>query len=236
MSGDLLVELRGVTKDYGGLRPLRVQSLELHSGASVAVLGFDAPMSEVLVNLITAAQLPDLGDVRVFGSSTRSIGDVDQWVRALDQFGLVSERAVLVDQLTAEQNLAMPISLEVENMSPALRSDVHRIASEVALSDDELRSATGELKSASRLRLRLGRALAARPRVLLAEHPNAQLKSDEFAAFAADFKKIVAERDLAALVTTADASFATAVADQVLTLQPATGVLTEMPRWRRWFS
>ena len=37
-SGDPLVELRGVTKDYRGLRPLRVQHLLLHPGESIALV------------------------------------------------------------------------------------------------------------------------------------------------------------------------------------------------------
>jgi ABC-type sugar transport system ATPase subunit len=68
--GELLVELTEVTKDYRGLRPLRIKHLELRAGETVALLGVDAVMSEVLVNLITGAQLPDSGDVTVFGRST----------------------------------------------------------------------------------------------------------------------------------------------------------------------
>jgi ABC-type sugar transport system ATPase subunit len=98
---DLLIELAGVTKDYRSLRPLRVQHLSLHEGESIALLGFDAAMAEVLVNLITGAQLPDEGEVRVFGRPTTSITAVDDWVTELDRFGLISTRAVLVDQFTA---------------------------------------------------------------------------------------------------------------------------------------
>ena len=47
---------------------------------------------------------------------------------------------------------------------------------------------------------------------------------------------IVAARDLATLVITADRTFACAVAPDVLTLQPATGHLTASAGWRRWFS
>ena len=78
-------------------------------------------MSEVLVNLITGAQLPDSGEVRIFGRPTTSITGVDDWVAELDRFGLISERAVLVDRFTALQNLALPLSLEIEHPPPALQ-------------------------------------------------------------------------------------------------------------------
>jgi ABC-type transporter Mla maintaining outer membrane lipid asymmetry ATPase subunit MlaF len=235
-SGDVVVALRGVTKDYHGLRPLRVQALDLRQGQALALLGFDAAMAEVLVNLITGANLPDTGEVRVFGRATSEITDADDWVRTLDQFGLISERAILVDQFTAEQNLAMPLSLEIDELSPALRAQVRALAADVSLAQSELRMRTGELSAASLVRLRLGRALALGPRVLLAEHPNATLSSGEAPVFAADLARIINARRIAALILTADHTFAHAVADEVLTLEPATGVLKASSGWRRWFS
>lgn len=235
-AGEVLVELIGVVKDYRGLRPLRVERLTLRAGESIAVLGFDAAMSEVLVNLITGAQLPDIGDVKVFGRSTRSVGDVNDWVADLDQFGLISDRALLVERFTAAQNLALPLSLEIDEMPARLRAMVHELAAEVGLTSDELAATTDSLTPAAQLRLRLGRALALSPRVLVAEHPNASLTRNDASRLVADFARITAARRLASLVITADATFASAVADQVLTLQPATGALKAIPGWRRWLS
>src|SRR5262245_40583946 len=48
--GEPLVELRAVRKDYRGLRPLRVEHLDVHEGQSIALLGFDQAGAEVLVN------------------------------------------------------------------------------------------------------------------------------------------------------------------------------------------
>jgi putative ABC transport system ATP-binding protein len=233
---ELLVELRGVTKDYHALRPLRIQHLALHAGESIALLGIDGAMSEVLVNLITGAQLPDEGEVRVFGRATSSVTAVEQWVTDLDRFGLVSERAVLVEQFTAEQNLALPLSLEVEDMPESLRADVHRLAIEVGLATDELSRPTAELSPTALLRLRVGRALAMRPRVLLAEHPNASLSRGESSSLARDFARIVFDRGLASLIMTVDATFASLATPHVLEFQPATGALTKQSTFRRWFS
>ena len=236
MAGDPLIEITGVTKDYGGLRPLRVQRLTVNEGESVALLGFDAARAEVLVNLITAAQLPDQGEVRVFGRLTTSITAVDDWVTELDRFGLISARAVLVDQFTAEQNLALPLTLEVENLLPTIRSEVNVIAQEVGLTADELATATGSLSPLAQHRLRLGRALALRPRILLAEHPTAQLYGEDSRIFAVQVSHVTEQRGIAALVMTTDPALRS-VADRVLELQPSTGLLSEQGLgWRRWFS
>jgi putative ABC transport system ATP-binding protein len=230
-----LVELRAVSKDYRGLRPLRVSSLALHQGESLALLGFDQVTAEILVNLVTGAILPDAGEVIVMGRPTSSIDHANDWVETLDQFGLLSERAVLLDQLTAEQNLAVPLSLELDALPTEVRTRVNRLAHEVGLADADLQTPLSSLSAAKRLRVRLGRALALDPRVLLAEHPNASLSHAEVPSFAADLAQVAAARRLALLVLTADQAFARAVAGRVLTLQPATGEL-KRAGWRSWFS
>lgn len=235
-SGEPLVALRGVTKDYRGLRPLRISSFDLHAGQSVALLGFDEVTAELLVNLVTGAILPDAGEVTVMGRSTSSIQHADDWVATLDQFGLLSERAVVLEQLTAEQNLAVPLTLELDDLPAGIGDAVARIAEEVGLSEAQLRQPLATLSAAARLRVRLGRALALDPRVFLAEHPNAALPKEAVIAFAADLARVVTDRRLASLVITADSAFARAVTDEVLTLQPATGELKRAPRWRSWLS
>lgn len=233
---EVLVQLRKVTKDYRSLRPLRVESLDLHDGQTLALCGFDRMTAEILVDLITAAIVPDSGEVTVFGQLTTAIADREAWLQTLDQFGLLTERAVLVEQFTVEQNLTIPYSLSVENLSPDLRARVAALAEEVGFTRSDLSRQSGVLPPSGRLRLRLGRALAMNPKVLLAEHPNATLAPEDATRFGADLKRIVNGRGIAALVLTADQDFARAAADEVRVLHPATGTLKSSSGWRRWFS
>lgn len=233
-AAEVVVELQRVSKDYQSLRPLRVEQLTLPRGRSIALVGFDEAMAAVLTDLITGATVPDTGDVIVFGTPTTAISDGDAWLRLLDRFGLLSERAVLVDQFTAEQNLMLPLTLDLEGAPEEIRQRVRRLAVEVGLRADELQRPPGALPPLSRQRVRLARALALEPEVLLAEHPNAPLSADDTPLFAADLSRIIAARRLSAIVVTADRAFAAAVADDVLTLQPATGVLKAVSGWRRW--
>ena len=62
------VQITGVRKNYGGLRPLRIaRFLTSQSGERVAITGIDATAAEMVVNLVTGASVPDEGEVRVFG-------------------------------------------------------------------------------------------------------------------------------------------------------------------------
>jgi ABC-type transporter Mla maintaining outer membrane lipid asymmetry ATPase subunit MlaF len=234
--GNTLIEVRDVVKDFGGLRPLRVQQLDLHERQSLALLGFDQAMAEVLVNLLTGAILPDTGWITVFGQRTSAIADAEAWVQTLDQFGLISERAVMLDQLTTEQNLALPLSLCIESMPADVRERVRDVASEVGLTTAELQSQVAALSPLGRQRLRLGRALALSPSVLLAEHPNAPLSAEDTLAFATTVRQVVRSRRIGSLVLTANPEFAASISSEVLTLQPATGTLKVASPWRKWFS
>ena len=188
-------------------------------------------MAGVFVDLVTAGSLPDTGEVTVFGEPTTSLTDPERWMAMLDRFGLVSERGILMGQMTAEQNLASPLSLQVETMSDELRTSVRRLADEVRIPLSQLSQPLAALPAAPRLRVRLGRALALNPRVLLAEHPTATLSPHEALTIAGDMASIAAGRGIASLVCTADRRFAHAVARRVLTFQPATGEVKPATRW-----
>lgn len=220
------LDISGVIKDYKGLRPLRIGSLSIAPGEQVAVLGLDAASAEMLVNLVTGTTLPDRGEIRVFGELTSAIRDSDAWMTFVDRLGIVSERAVLLDGLTVLQNLAIPFSLDVDPLAPDLKRRAERLAREVGLEPPALEGRVGDLDEPARVRVRLGRALALDPALVLIEHPSASVPRDRVASFGGDIRKILVTRGTAAVTLTADKELAQAIADRALALDPATGRLT----------
>jgi ABC-type transporter Mla maintaining outer membrane lipid asymmetry ATPase subunit MlaF len=222
---DPVLELLQVRKDYGALRPLRMRDLQVVQGHIVALLGLDAAAAEIFVSLATGATLPDEGQVRAFGTDTASIADGDEWMRTLDRFGILSDRAVLLEELTVVQNLAMTLTLDIEPVSHSIRSRIQTLVAELGLPADVLDRQVATLGAAGKLRVRLGRAVALGPDLLLMEHPTATLARDDVPAFAADLRRLAGSRRLTIVAVTADAGFASAITTDVLTLQPATGEL-----------
>ena len=229
------IRVRDVQKDYRALRPLRVRELDVDEGESIALLGFDGGAAEVFVNLLTAATVPDAGRVEIFGRPTVDIQDADTWLSSLDCFGIVSERQVLIDNMTVEENLTMPLTMALHDVESAVHAKVAALAEEVGLSSDLLRRPVTALDAGSRLRVRLGRALAHDPRILLSEHPNASLQAGDLPRFADEYARIVGRRRTTSIVLTADTAFASAVSRRVLAVQPATGELKPLSIWRRLF-
>lgn len=228
-----VLEFAGVSKDYRGLRPLRIAELRVGAGDRIAILGFDQGSAEVFVNIATGATLPDAGEVRVFGRATSAIDDSADWLATVDRFGIVSERAVLLDALTVIQNLAMSFTLDIEPPPDDVRARAEALAREVGLPEAVWSRPVADLDAAGWLRVRVGRAVALDPAVLLLEHASARLARGDVAAVGAQLGAVASARGIALVAATADEAFAEAVAGRVLALEPATGRLRA--RRRSWF-
>jgi ABC-type lipoprotein export system ATPase subunit len=228
-----VIALAGVVKDYRGLRPLRVADLAIQKGERVALGGVDAFAAEALVNLVTGAALPDEGSVNVMGTPTAAIADGDAWLASLDRFGIVTERAVMLEGSTFLQNLALPLSLEIDAIPVEVKRRVEALAAEAGLPVERLGARVGEGSPDERLRAQVARALALDPAVLLLEHPSAALPRERVDRFARDLGALVERRGITALAVTEDAEFAKPFATRWLTVKPATGeVVPARSKWK----
>ena len=141
-------------------------------GRAVALLGFDQAGAEVLVDLITAASLPDSGEVNIFGKPTRSITDPESLAAAARpvRHPERARRAARAAHRRAEPGRSL--SRSKSTSSPAeLHTEVVRLADEVGLDTRRAAAAGRGSRSAAQRAVRLGRALALKPRVLLASIP-----------------------------------------------------------------
>jgi branched-chain amino acid transport system ATP-binding protein len=104
---------------------------------------------------------------------------------------------------------------------------------EVGLAEREWEKPMAALDAVDRLSVRLGRAVALDPGVLLLEHPTASLDRQTVPAVAARVRSVAAGRGAAVIALTADRAFADALGGRILELDPATGKIAERGG-RRW--
>jgi ABC-type transporter Mla maintaining outer membrane lipid asymmetry ATPase subunit MlaF len=233
MASAPVLHIANLRRAYNGLRPLRLNDLTIAEGERVAVSGLDAGAAEVLVNLVTGASIPDEGEVVVFGRSTASISDGDEWLASLDRFGIVTPRAVLLDAATLLQNLAMPVTLDIEPVPPDVAARVAQLARDAGIEERCLDRPIAALDAAVRARAHLARAVALDPVLLIMEHPTAGLAAGEGKAFGDVVASVAAVRTLTTLIISEDVDFSAAAATRRLTLHGATGELK--PSKRRLF-
>lgn len=237
MTGAPLIELRGVVKAYQSLRPLRIAEMVITATDRLALSGLDAGAAEMFVHLVTGASVPDEGTVKVAGRDTREIATDTEWLTSLDRFGIVTHRAVLLDSMSVAANLALPITIAIDPMSPEIRERVQRDAADVGLESAVLDSPVGGLNTEQRLRLHLSRAAANKPEFLLLEHPTAQLENAAAATRAGSVLRALSDaRGFGWLSIGEDEAFADAAGATRLSVTPATGVVARTKSgWRRWF-
>ncbi|MEO8680805.1 MAG: ATP-binding cassette domain-containing protein [Vicinamibacterales bacterium] len=220
-----VVEIKDLVKDHQGLRPLRMRSLTVQAGDIVSIAGLDALTAEVFVNLVTGATLADAGEVSLFGQNTRDILNTTAWLASLEGLAMVSERAVMIEGFTPLQNIAMPITLEVDPIATDVVERATALAREMGLGEALFELPVGRLTPADKMRTHVARALALEPRLLIAEHPTATLPREAVAAFAEGLARVARARGLALVALTADDLFAKALGGRRLALNAATGDL-----------
>jgi ABC-type lipoprotein export system ATPase subunit len=230
-----LIDIRNLEKAVAA-EPLRLARLTVDVRDCVVLSGLDAQGAEMLMHLITGAAVPDAGDVRIDGRSTRDVATDTEWLRSLDRFGLVTNRAVLLEAMSVAANLALPLTLAIEPLAPAIRARVAALGREVGLAPDRLDAKASALSPAERLRVHLARALASEPALLLLEQPTAPLRAgEEGRAFGVLLRGVAGARGLGWLAVSEDPAFARASGGRHLRVQD--GALTPVRRGilGRWF-
>jgi ABC-type lipoprotein export system ATPase subunit len=233
MNATPVLRMSRVRKQYNALRPLRITELTIAAGERVALSGLDAGAAEVLVNLVTGASVPDEGDVAVDGRSTAAIADGDDWLASLDRFGIVSPRAVLLDAVTLLQNLAMPLTLQIDPVPPDAAAAAASLAREAGIGAEWLDRPVAALGHDVKMRAHLVRAVMLAPALLILEHPTATLAKGEGRSFGEAVARVASARALTTLAISEDGEFADAAASRRLALHAASGDLK--PRRRGLF-
>jgi ABC-type transporter Mla maintaining outer membrane lipid asymmetry ATPase subunit MlaF len=227
-----LIEILAVSKHYGEAQPLRVAQLHVAAGDRIAIAGFDAGAAETFMHLVTGAALPDRGEVRIDGRATTEIATDTEWLRSLDRFGIVTERSVLFEGLPVAASLALPLSLSIDPMPPAIRRQVDALAAMADLEPQRLDVPASALSPPERVRVHLARAIAHQPAFVLLERPTDRLAAAaDRRAFGSTLRRASEARQFGWLAITDDDDFVTAAGGQRLALSGATGALTGRARW-----
>lgn len=228
------IEMVGVSRRHAGPIPLRLRHFVVAARDRRVIAGLDRGAAEMFVLLVTGAALPDEGTVRIDGRDTREISTDTAWLASLDRFGIVTERAVLIDKLPIQANVALPLTLSIDPMTDIVRAHVERLADEVGLARARLSAPAASLTAGERLRLHLARALALDPGVLLLEHPTATLgEAPARAAFGETLRAVAEGRGIGWVALSDDVEFAQRSGGERQRLVAETGEVGVEPLWRR---
>src|SRR6201993_2769262 len=170
-----IIEARDLEKSFGPTPALRGASLGVRPGEVVAVMGPSGSGKSTLLHCLAGILVPDTGEVRFEGQRLDTLSDNRRSALRRDQFGFVFQFGQLVPELTAEENVALPLLLSGTRRGPATTA-ARKWFPALGLDGLEHRR-SGELSGGQAQRVALARGLIARPAVLFADEPTGSLDS-----------------------------------------------------------
>jgi len=169
------LEARGVALSFGETPALRGADLTVLAGEIVAVMGPSGSGKSTLLHCLAGILVPDAGEITVLGERIDRLGEARRSELRRDRFGFVFQFGQLVPELTAEENVALPLLLSGVRREPALRR-AREWFGRLGLDGLERRR-SGELSGGQAQRVALARGLVGEPAVLFADEPTGALDS-----------------------------------------------------------
>jgi putative ABC transport system ATP-binding protein len=173
--GSVIIEARDLVLSFGETPALRGADLSVQRGEVLAVMGPSGSGKSTLLYCLAGILVPDSGEVSFDGQRLDTMREEQRSRLRRDRFGFVFQSGQLVPELTAEENVALPLLLGGTHRKEALRG-ARAWFGRLELDGLE-RHRAGEMSGGQAQRVALARGLVAHPDVLFADEPTGSLDS-----------------------------------------------------------
>ena len=201
----------------GEFTALKKINLEIPEGTFVILKGRSGSGKTTLMNLIGTLDDPTEGSIWLDGREIGRMSERERENLRRKELGFVFQSVSLIPSLSVIQNVEFSLRLAGEKDQKVLRSRAEECIKHVGLGN-RMEHMPAELSGGEQQRVAIAKAMAHRPRLLLADEPTAELDSAMAAAVTELFKKMSAEEGVTVLMTTHDAGLMGA-ADMLIELE-----------------
>ena len=201
-----ILEARGVTKVYDtrGVETRAIDAIDLvvEEGECAALAGPSGSGKTTLLNLLGALDEPTAGEVRLDGEYLGGLSPTELSELRLHKLGFVFQAYNLIPVLTARENIDFVMQLQGASANER-RERADELLEEVELADLGDKRPL-EMSGGQQQRVAVARAIASRPRVVLADEPTANLDSGTATRLLELMERLNAERGVTFLFSTHD--------------------------------
>ncbi|MDN3311934.1 ABC transporter ATP-binding protein [Microbacterium oryzae] len=174
-----LLSARALTKSYGATYALAGVDIDLRPGEAVAIMGASGSGKTTLLHVLAGIIAPDSGTVALETRAGRrlvhELPDSERSRLRREEFGFVFQQGLLLPELTAVENVALPLMLTGHPRGEAQEHAARWLAT-LGLAGMESRR-IGQLSGGQAQRVAIARAQATGARVVFADEPTGALDS-----------------------------------------------------------
>jgi phospholipid/cholesterol/gamma-HCH transport system ATP-binding protein len=228
------IHFQNTVKRLLGSPAVHIHDLRIYDQECVVFYGLTEEIAEIITHQITGAYSPEEGNVYIYGTNSREISE-STWFEYVGNFGIYSSSITFRERSSIGENIA--ILFRGQNPSieePQLSAAVLHLANLVQLTITDLSYSMGRASSLVRMKARLARSLAYKPKLVIFYEPTEELSQDVTRKFLELIRRTRRKLKYTSLVFTSDVRFIQQIADRVLFLNPHSGVLIEN-QLRGWY-
>ncbi len=170
-----ILEAKEAVLSFGETPALRGANVAVARGEILAVMGPSGSGKSTLLHCLAGILVPDSGEICFAGSRVDTLREQERSALRRDRFGFVFQFGQLVPELSAEENVALPLLLGGTRRAQAL-DEARSWFERLGLTGIE-RHRSGEMSGGQSQRVALARGLVANPEVLFADEPTGSLDS-----------------------------------------------------------
>ncbi len=176
---ELLLKARSVTKTYGTRTTpypaLKGIDLDIRTGEFVGIMGPSGSGKTTLLNLLATIDQPDGGTIEFEGRDLAGLSGAELGRFRRDRLGFIFQDFNLLDTLTVEENLALPLALA--GLKASVIGERTLAAARQLGIESLLPKRPYELSGGQKQRVAAGRAIVSHPALVLADEPTGNLDS-----------------------------------------------------------
>lgn len=213
-----LIKVKNLSKVYGSgeaeVTALKNINLNIEQGEFVAIVGPSGSGKSTLLHLLGGVDKPSSGEVIIKGESIYKLKEKELAILRRRKLGFVFQFFNLIPVLTAEENIEMPVLLDNGKIDKNYMNDLLKL-----LGLEERRNHhPSELSGGQQQRVSIGRALANKPSIILADEPTGNLDSKNSKEVLELLKYCAKKYNQTLILITHDINIAKS-ADRVITIE-----------------